>query len=67
VVPGWSEDRKPPVEEVALVEAVAAVWVEEWVCKPIEAQEKETNSEVKICQEEMEPVLHAVQRTEAVE
>jgi hypothetical protein len=67
VVPRWSEDRKPPVGEVALVEAVAAVWVEEWACKPIEAQEKETNSEVKICQEEMEPGLHAVQRTEAVE
>jgi hypothetical protein len=42
--------------EAALVEAVAAVWVEEWVYKPIEAQEKETNSEVKICQEEIEPV-----------
>ena len=41
---------------MALAEAAAAVWVEEWACKPIEAQEKETNSEVKICQEEIEPV-----------
>ena len=41
---------------MALVEAVAAVWVGERVYKPIEAQEKETNSEVNICQEEIELV-----------
>ena len=52
---------------MALVEAVAAVWVEEWVCKPIEAQEKETNSEVKICLEEMERDRRAVLQIEAAE
>lgn len=41
---------------MALAEAVAAVWVKERACKPSEAREKETNSEVKICQEEIEPV-----------